>query len=70
LNFAREKGVNLIIAGPSRRSFFQRVFKGSFLKELIGNSGSINILIAGQEKYDASSKEKYSYLENEGINLI
>lgn len=66
LTFAKEKGVNLIIAGPSRRTLLQRILKGSFLKELMNNSGPINILIAGQDRYDTSSQGKYIVLSKTG----
>jgi two-component system sensor histidine kinase KdpD len=66
LSFAKEKGVNLIIAGPSRRSFVQRILKGSFLKELISNCGPINILIAGQDRYDTKLPERNIVFRKKG----
>jgi two-component system sensor histidine kinase KdpD len=46
LGFAKEHKVTLIIAGPSKRTFFDRLFKGTVLNKLITGSGNINVLIA------------------------
>jgi two-component system sensor histidine kinase KdpD len=61
LTFAREKNVTLIVAGPSRRTFLNTVFKGSVLNTLIKGSGSINILIAGESMNSKANGRKYEF---------
>jgi len=46
LNFSKEKNVTLIIAGPSRRTLFDRLVKGDVLDKMISSSQHINVLIA------------------------
>ncbi len=58
LGFAREKNVTLIVAGPSRRNFIDRMLKGSVLDTLINKSGPINVLIAGTKAEEEESKIK------------
>ncbi|OGI29399.1 MAG: hypothetical protein A2287_03340 [Candidatus Melainabacteria bacterium RIFOXYA12_FULL_32_12] len=58
LNFARQKNINLIIAGLSHRSSIEEIFKGTVLNELVKKSGSINVLIVGNESYKKPSFEK------------
>ncbi len=58
LNFARQKNITLIIAGFSRRSKFDEIFKGSILNDLIKESDKINILIVGSQINKKDSKQK------------
>ncbi|MFZ5518474.1 MAG: DUF4118 domain-containing protein [Candidatus Zhuqueibacterota bacterium] len=55
LRFAREKNINLIIAGLSYRSRIEEVFKGSVLRDLVRKSGSINVLIVGADENTSSA---------------
>lgn len=50
IRFAKQKNITLIIAGLSHRTRFEEFFKGSVLNELVKKSGSINVLIVGNEK--------------------
>lgn len=50
LNFARSKNVTLIIAGSSRRSKTDQILKGSIITELVKKSGSISVLITGEDQ--------------------
>jgi two-component system, OmpR family, sensor histidine kinase KdpD len=50
LAFAKTKNVSLIIAGLSRRSRLEEIFKGSVINELSRKSGPINVLVVGEEK--------------------
>ena len=58
--FARQKNINLIVAGLSHRSRLEEFFKGSVLNNLVKKSGSINVLIVGSESSQQSSFEKLS----------
>lgn len=58
LSFAKQKNITLIIAGFSRRSKFEEIFKGSILGHLIKNSGKTNILIVHGENNEKDSKQK------------
>lgn len=49
INFARQKNINLIVAGLSHRSRIEEIFKGTVLNELVKKSGPINVLIVGNE---------------------
>lgn len=51
LKFAKQKDISLIIAGLSRRSKLEEILKGSILKDLIKKSGTINVLILGNEDF-------------------
>jgi len=63
LNFAKSKNVTLIIVGPSKRNFFEKLFKGSVIEELINRSGPINVLVAGKGGFKKPIYEKY-YVPN------
>lgn len=58
LDFAKQKNISLIIAGSSRRSKFNEIFKGSILNDLIKQSGQTNILIVGTENIEKNSQQK------------
>ncbi|HSA07267.1 MAG TPA: DUF4118 domain-containing protein [Candidatus Gastranaerophilales bacterium] len=58
LNFARQKNINLIIAGLSHRSRIEEIFKGTVLNELVRKSGPINVLIVGNEGNQTQKYEK------------
>jgi len=60
INFAKQKNINLIIAGLSHRSHLEEFFKGSVLNDLVKKSGAINVLIVGNEGYQKPSFEKPS----------
>ena len=60
LTFAREKNVTLIVAGPSKRTFFDKILKGSVLDKLINKSGPINVLVAGASAYEKENEVKYT----------
>jgi len=49
VKFARQKNVTLIIAGLSRRSRIDEMFKGSVLNRLVKKSSPINVLVVGNE---------------------
>jgi two-component system, OmpR family, sensor histidine kinase KdpD len=49
INFAKEKNINLIVAGLSHRSRIEEIFKGSVLNDLTKKSGQINVLIVGND---------------------
>ena len=49
LAFARSRNVTLIVAGSSRRSHAEQILKGSIINELVKKSGSISVLITGEE---------------------
>jgi len=49
INFAKENNVTLIVAGLSRRSRLEEIFKGTVLNELTKKSGEIDILIVGND---------------------
>jgi len=49
VKFAREKNVTLVIAGLSRRSRFEELFKGSVLNRLVKKISPINILVVGDD---------------------
>jgi two-component system, OmpR family, sensor histidine kinase KdpD len=55
IDFARQKNINLIVAGLSHRSRLEEFFKGSVLNDLVKKSGSINVLIVGNEGYKKPS---------------
>lgn len=59
LKFARERNVTFIIAGFSKRSWFQERFKGSVLNELIKKSGPINVLIVGGDESKQISESSF-----------
>ncbi len=50
VRFAREKGVTLVIAGQSRRSFWQHFTSGSVIDRLIRNTEGIDVLIVPLER--------------------
>jgi len=58
LTFAKEKNVTLIVAGPSRRNFADKILKGSVLDHLINKSGPISVLIAGSTVFEKENFEK------------
>jgi two-component system sensor histidine kinase KdpD len=58
LSFAKEKNVTLIVAGPSKRTFFDRIFKGSILSKLIDGKEPVNILIARDNIYGEKNEAK------------
>ena len=60
INFAKEKNVTLIVAGPSKRTLFNRIFKGNVLSRLIYGNESISVLIARDNIHD-----KIEYKKNE-----
>jgi len=60
LNFAKEKNVTLIVAGPSRRNFADKMLKGSVLDSLINKSGPISVLIAGSAVFEKENEEKHA----------
>jgi len=60
INFAKEKNVTLIVAGPSKRTLFNRIFKGNVLSRLIYGNASISVLIARDNIHD-----KIEYKKNE-----
>jgi two-component system sensor histidine kinase KdpD len=62
LDFAKENNVTLIVAGPSRRTFKDRLLKGSVLDKLINKSGPINVLIAGTSEYEKGNEVKYTFM--------
>ncbi len=70
LGFSKAHQVTMIIAGPSKRTFMDRLFKGSVLSRLINESGNINVLIARdtvrenepQRLYDFRKRDFRSYL--------
>jgi two-component system, OmpR family, sensor histidine kinase KdpD len=43
--FAREKGVNLILAGQSRRSAWQKMRRGSVTEALVNNAYGLDVLV-------------------------
>jgi two-component system sensor histidine kinase KdpD len=43
--FAREKGVNLILAGQSRRSAWQKMRRGSVTEALVKNAYGLDVLV-------------------------
>jgi len=59
LNFSKSKNVTLIIVGPSKRTHFERLIKGSVVDELVSKSGGINILITGERKYESPVYARY-----------
>jgi len=59
LGFAKNKNVTLIVAGPSERRFFTRLFKGAVLNNLIKKSGSISVLVAGKSAIEKENQEKF-----------
>lgn len=66
VNFAKENNVTLIVAGLSRRSRIEEIFKGSVLNELTKKSGQTDVLIVGSDqkprpfdKYFKIQKEDY-----------
>ncbi|MFA5032512.1 MAG: DUF4118 domain-containing protein [bacterium] len=61
LNFAKSKNVTLIIAGSSKRTRFERIFKGSVIDKLIRESGSIYVLVAGEGEDEKQGYEKDSH---------
>ncbi len=46
LQFAREKGVTLILTGQSRRPWWQHPFKGSVVEQLVKNAEGLDVLVA------------------------
>jgi len=63
IRFAREKNINLIIAGLSYRSKIEEVIKGSVLKNLVKKSGSINVLIVGADENSTSTSLHHDKVE-------
>jgi len=61
LSFAKQQQVTLIIAGPSRRTFFDRIFKGTVLSRLINGSGNINVLIARDTVHEKEPQKIYDF---------
>ena len=59
INFAKQKNVTLIIAGLSHRSRIEEIFKGTVLNELVRKSGSINVLIVGNDGYKKIPYERH-----------
>lgn len=65
--FAHQKNITLIIAGLSRRSWYEEFFKGSVLNRLVKKSSPINILVVGNEQralqptQAVSQKLQYKY---------
>lgn len=49
VKFAKQKNVTLIIAGLSRRSRLDEIFRGSVLNRLVKKSSPINVLVVGDE---------------------
>ncbi|HKR08385.1 MAG TPA: universal stress protein [Gemmatimonadaceae bacterium] len=45
LQFAAERGVTLIVAGQSRRSWWQHITRGSVIDKLVNNAGDIDVLV-------------------------
>jgi two-component system sensor histidine kinase KdpD len=66
LEFARGKNVTLIIAGHSRRNWFQRFFRGAVLDNLIGKGGPISVLIAGNQDV-AEGTSGYQFPRGVGV---
>ena len=66
LNFARSKNVTLIVAGPSRRSKAEQILKGSIIDELVSKSGSISVLITGDEGPEKASAGKFFQIRKRG----
>ena len=58
INFAKEKNVTLIVAGPSKRTLFNRIFKGNVLSRLIYGNESISVLIARDSIHDKIEHKK------------
>lgn len=58
INFAKEKNVTLIVAGLSRRSRIEEIFKGSVLNELTKKSGQMNVLVVGSDSPKKTTFEK------------
>jgi two-component system, OmpR family, sensor histidine kinase KdpD len=46
LQFAREKGVTLILTGQSRRPWWQHPFQGSVVAQLVKNAEGLDVLVA------------------------
>jgi two-component system sensor histidine kinase KdpD len=46
LQFAREKGVTLILTGQSRRPWWQHPFQGSVVAQLVKNADGLDVLVA------------------------
>ncbi|MCK9583117.1 MAG: DUF4118 domain-containing protein [Endomicrobiales bacterium] len=59
INFAKEKNVTLIVAGPSKRTLFNRIFKGNVLSRLIYGNESISVLIARDSIHDKIEHKKH-----------
>jgi len=55
LNFARQKNISLIVAGLSHRTRIEETIKGSVLNDLVKKSGSINVLIVGNDNTQKST---------------
>ena len=49
IKFSKQKNVTLIISGLSQRSRLQEILKGSVLNKLVRDSGTINVLVVGEE---------------------
>ena len=60
LSFAKGKNVTLIVAGPTERTFFTRLIKGTVLNNLIKRSGSINVLVAGKSTFEQGKQEAFA----------
>jgi len=65
INFAKEKKVTLIIAGPSKRTVFDRIFKGTVLTKLINSSGNINVLIARDTQREKEPQKIYEFRKSD-----
>jgi two-component system sensor histidine kinase KdpD len=50
LGFAREKGVTVIIAGQSVRSWWQHVTRASVVDQLIRNTEGIDVLVVSLDR--------------------
>jgi two-component system sensor histidine kinase KdpD len=54
IRFAVEHGVTLIVAGQSRRSWWQHVTRGSVVDELVNNNMDIDVLVVSFDDKRAS----------------